>query len=70
MLRKCSPDYDYHAGIGLGIDGPGSVEHIIAELNILPEEVISVMINVYPAKLNRIVNDGDFITLAKEFGGG
>ena len=70
FLRKYVPDYNHATGIPLTIDAPHSVEHIIAKLNIPGEEVISVMVNGYPGKVNSTVNEGDSITLAKMIGGG
>ncbi|UCE53694.1 MAG: hypothetical protein JSV31_31395 [Desulfobacterales bacterium] len=70
ILRKYIPNYDNATGIRLTIDTPYSVEQIIAKLNIPREEVISIMINGYPGKINSTVNDGDSVTLAKVIGGG
>jgi len=70
LIRKYVPDYDHSTGIRLAVDAPHSVEQIIARLSIPREEVISIMVNGYPAKFSSTVNDGDSVTLAKVIGGG
>ena len=70
FLRKYIPNYDHATGIRLTIDAPNRVEQIIAKLNIPREEVISIMINGYPGKLNSTLNEDDSVTLAKVIGGG
>ena len=47
-----------------------TVRQIIAELNIPPEEVVTIMVNSYPAKPSSVVKDGDSVTLTKVLGGG
>ena len=51
-------------------ENPRTVDQIIAELNIPFEEVVTIMINGYPAKHNSVVKNGDSVTLAKVIGGG
>jgi len=70
FLRNYIPDYDHSAGIRLTVASPHSIEQIVARLKIPREEVISIMINGYPAKFNSIVSDGDSVILAKVIGGG
>jgi sulfur carrier protein ThiS len=70
LIRKYVADYDHSTGIRLTVDAPYRVEQIIARLSIPREEVISIMVNGYPAKYNSTVNDGDSVTLAKVIGGG
>lgn len=70
LIRKYVPDYDHSTGIRLTLCEPLSVELIIAKLQIPREEVISIVINGYPGKLNSTVNDGDSVMLAKVIGGG
>lgn len=70
FLRKHAPEYNNDTGIVLESKNPRTVDQIIAELNIPFEEVITIMVNGYPAKHNSVVKNGDSITLAKVIGGG
>lgn len=70
LIRKYVPNYDHSTGVKLAVDEPQSVEQIVAQLSIPREEVISIMVNGYPAKFNTTVNDGDSVMLAKVIGGG
>jgi sulfur carrier protein ThiS len=70
LIRKYVPNYDHSAGVALAVDEPESVEKIVAKLGLPREEVISIMVNGYPAKFNTMVNDGDSVMLAKVIGGG
>ena len=70
FLRKYVLNYQNDVGILLPTEHPISVEQIIAELHIPKQEVISIMVNGYPAKFSSIVNGGDSVTLAKVIGGG
>jgi len=70
LIRKYVPNYDHSTGIRLTIGESQSVTQIIAKLKIPREEVISIMINGYPAKPNSTVKDGDSVMLAKVIGGG
>ena len=70
FLRKYVPVYQNDTGILLPAGNQITVEQIIGELNIPKEEVLSIMVNGYPAKFSSILNDGDSVTLAKVIGGG
>lgn len=69
-LRKYAPDYNEDTGVVLdGAEGQ-SVRRIIKLLNIPVEEVLTILINGYPAKLRSVVADGDVVALLKIMGGG
>ena len=70
VLRKYAPDYDEENGILLDNATGLSVRRITELLNIPAEEVMTVVINGYPARLNSVVNDGDVVSLIKIMGGG
>ena len=69
-LWKYVPGYDQAKGIVLEEAGGGTVRQIIEELKIPAGEVLVIMINSYPGKPNSVVQDGDFVILAKILGGG
>jgi sulfur carrier protein ThiS len=69
-LRKYIQGYDPHSGIVLANRDRCTVAQVIAELNIPPLEVVSIMINSYPATPNTMLQAGDCLTLAKIIGGG
>jgi len=70
VLRKYTPDYDEENGVLLD-DASGLTARRIMELLDIPaEEVMTVVINGYPAKPDSVVNDGDVVSLIKIMGGG
>ena len=70
LLRKYAPNYNNDTGIVLASENPRTVDQIIAELNIPVKEIVTIMVNGYPAKHNSVVKNGDSVTLARVFGGG
>ena len=70
FLRNYVPNYDNDTGIILDDANRLSVQQIISKLDIPQEEVITIMVNVYPEKPKNIVKDGDVVTLSKIIGGG
>ena len=69
-LRKYIDGYDPESGLVLTNRGQCTVAQVIAELNIPPQEVVSIMVNSYPATPNTVLQPGDSLTLAKILGGG
>lgn len=69
-LRKYICGYDPDTGIVLADRDRCTVAQVIAELNIPPQEVVSIMVNSYPATPNTVLQAGDSVTLAKIIGGG
>ena len=70
MLRKYAPDYNHETGILLDEASGWSVRQIIEHLTIPPGEVVTVIVNSYPATPASTVQDGDTVTLTKVIGGG
>jgi sulfur carrier protein ThiS len=70
ILRKYAPDYDHNTGILLEDAAGGSVRQIIERLAIPPGEVVTVIVNSYPATPASMVQEGDTVTLTKVIGGG
>jgi len=70
ILRKYAPDYDHDTGILLEDADGWSVRRIMEHLAIPPEEVVTVIVNSYPATPASTVQDGDSVTLTKVIGGG
>ena len=70
ILRKYVPDYDHNTGILLEEATGWSVRQIIERLAIPPVEVVTIMVNSYPASMASTVEDGDSVTLTKVIGGG
>jgi len=69
-LRKYIGNYDPETGVVLAERDRCTVAQVIAELNIPPQEVVSIMVNSYPATPNTALQAGDCVTLAKIIGGG
>ena len=69
-LRKYIQRYDPDSGLVLANRDRCTVAQVIAELNIPPEEVVSIMVNSYPATPNTMLQAGDSLRLAKIIGGG
>ena len=69
-LRKYIPGYDPASGLVLANRDRCTVAQLIADLNIPPQEVVSIMVNSYPATPNTMLQAGDSLTLAKIIGGG
>jgi len=70
ILRKYAPDYDHDAGIILEDAAGWSVRQIIEHLAIPPGEIVTIIVNSYPATPGSTVQDGDTVTLTKVIGGG
>ncbi len=70
ILRKYAPDYDHGSGILLEDAAGWSVGQIIEHLAIPPGEVVTIIVNSYPATPASTVQDGDTVTLTKVIGGG
>ena len=70
ILRKYAPDYDPDTGIVLEEAGGWSVRQIIGHLAIPPGEIVTIIVNSYPATPASTVQDGDTLTLTKVIGGG
>jgi sulfur carrier protein ThiS len=69
-LRKYIRSYDPDSGLVLADRDRYTVAQVIAELNIPPQEVVSIMVNSYPATPNTVLQAGDCLSLAKIIGGG
>ena len=70
ILRKYVPNYDHDSGILLEEAAGWSVSQIIEHLAIPPGEVVTIIVNSYPATPASSVRDGDKVTLTKVIGGG
>ena len=70
ILRKYVPNYDHNSGILLEEAAGWSVRQIIERLAIPPGEVVTIIVNAYPATPANTVQDGDTVTLTKVIGGG
>lgn len=70
ILRKYAPDYDHDTGILLEDAAGWSVRQIIEHLAIPPGEVVTIIVNSYPATWASTVEDGDTVTLTRIIGGG
>jgi sulfur carrier protein ThiS len=70
ILRKYAPDYDHDTGIVLENAAGWSVRQIIAHLAIPPGEIVTIIVNSYPATPASTVKDGDTVTLTRVIGGG
>ncbi|CAB1060905.1 hypothetical protein D1BOALGB6SA_5672 [Olavius sp. associated proteobacterium Delta 1] len=70
ILRKYAPGYNHDTGILLEDAAGWSVRQIIERLAIPPGEVVTIIVNSYPAALSSTVQDGDSVTLTKVIGGG
>ena len=70
ILRKYVPDYNHDTGILLEDADGWSVRQIIERLAIPPGEVVTIMVNSYPASPASTVAEGGSVTLTKVIGGG
>ena len=70
ILRKYIPDYNHETGILLEEAAGWSVRQIIDRLAIPPGEVVTILVNSYPATPASTVEEGDTVTLTKVIGGG
>jgi sulfur carrier protein ThiS len=70
ILRKYVPDYDHDTGILLEEAAGWPVRQIIEHLAIPPGEVVTIIVNSYPATPASTVQNGDSVTLTKVIGGG
>jgi len=70
MLRKYAPDYNHGTGILVEEAAGWTVREVIDHLAIPPGEVVTVIVNSYPANQASKVQDGDSVTLTKVIGGG
>jgi sulfur carrier protein ThiS len=70
ILRKYVPDYDHDSGILLEEAAGWSVRQLIEHLAIPAGEVVTIIVNAYPATPASTVQDGDSVTLTKIIGGG
>jgi sulfur carrier protein ThiS len=70
ILRKYAPDYHHETGILLEDAAGWTVRQIIEHLAIPPGEIVTVIVNSYPATPASTVQDGDSVTLTKVIGGG
>jgi len=67
---KYVPGYDPDAGMLLDGAEDETAAEIIERLGIPPGEVVTIMVNAYPARPESVVKDGDSVTLTKIIGGG
>ncbi len=70
VLRRFTPGYNADTGMVLDDANGLSVRLVIARTGVPIDEVMAVIINGYPGKLDDIVNDGDVVALIKIMGGG
>jgi sulfur carrier protein ThiS len=70
LLMKYVPGYDPDTGMLLDGAEDETAAEIIERLGIPPVEVVTIMVNAYPARPESVVKDGDSVTLTKIIGGG
>ena len=70
LLQKYVPNYNEDVGIVVANAQGKTIRELIVELGIPPEQVFTVLVNHLPAQPNRVVKDGDTVTLARVLGAG